>query len=65
VEAKLDNAYKELLYWFGRCRELSSEIEQLQINYNRMAESKDTYQKLLQEERKKSADLEKRFALLQ
>ena len=64
IEDKLDNAQKELVYWYRRCQENEYEVEQLEINYKRMANSKNKYEKLMQEERDKNEDLMKKIDLL-
>jgi len=64
VEEKLDNAQKELVYWYRLCQEKEYEVEQLEINYKRMADSKEKYASLVREEQGKSEGLLKRIELL-
>jgi len=57
LEDKLDNASKELIYWFNKCEGLVSSYEQLSKNSTLMIQAKDTYQEKYESEAKKVIEL--------
>lgn len=64
VVDKLDKAQKELVYWYRLSQEKESAYQQLDINYERMTDSKNMYEGLLEAERKNTLELEKQISLL-
>ncbi|MBD1564300.1 hypothetical protein P4S52_13210 [Vibrio sp. SA48] len=53
LEDSLDNAQKELVYWFQKCSALDTSNKQLQKNLDKMSESRKVYEQMLSEERQK------------
>lgn len=61
---KLDNAQKELLYWFTLHKKLSESYKQLKENYDLMVASRDTSSQSAEMYKKKVEELQKKIELL-
>lgn len=57
AEDKLDNAKRELVYWFTKCSDNEQQIKQLSTNLKRMSDARNDYEKMLKQERLKTIRL--------
>jgi chromosome segregation ATPase len=61
LEEQLNNATKEVVYWFSQFDELQRNFSQLELRLKRQTESKDWYENELQKERENSKQLQARL----
>lgn len=64
LEEKLNNAFKELVYWFNKHQSIQHAYEQLATNYARMMEAKNLHQKKYLAEKQKNDELRGQINLL-
>lgn len=63
LQDKLNNAQKELLYWFSLHKNLNESFTQLQINYEEMILARDSYKKEAEIYKHKLEELQKNIEL--
>jgi hypothetical protein len=51
LEDKLENAKRELVFWFTKCSDNEKQIKQLNTNLQRMSDARNDYEDLLKQER--------------
>lgn len=61
LEGKLENAFKELVYWYGNYQKIEDEHDQLLKNYSLMTDAKNMYQKKFLSEKQQSIELQKQI----
>lgn len=59
LEDQLDNAFKELVYWFGKADAVERDFNQLELRLTRQQENTEWYKNELQKEREKVKDLQR------
>lgn len=57
LEEKLDNAKKELVFWFTKSIDNEKQIKQLNTNLQRMSDARTDYENMLKRERLKTEKL--------
>ncbi|MEI6894319.1 MAG: hypothetical protein V5789_06735 [Colwellia sp.] len=57
LEEKLDNAKRELVFWFTKCTDNEKQIKQLNTNLQRMSDARSNYENMLKQERLKTEEL--------
>jgi len=64
LEDKLNNAKKELVYWFNKNMDNERKIKQLEQNLNRMSTARSDYENMLNQEREITYELTKQLNLM-
>jgi len=64
LQEKLDNAQKELVYWYTLHKKLNETYKQLYNNYEKMTASRDSYQKDAEKYKKEIDELQKKLDLI-
>jgi len=64
LEGKLDNAKRELVYWFNKNLDNEKKIKQLEQNLQRMTQARGDYGKMLKQERQKTSELTKQLNIM-
>ncbi len=57
LEEKLENAKRELVYWFNKNLDNEKQIKQLEQNLCRMTDARSNYENMLKQERIKTSEL--------
>lgn len=64
LEDKLENAKRELVYWFNKNLDNEKQIKQLELNLRRMTDARSNYENMLKQERIKTSELTTQISML-
>ncbi|GGW97174.1 hypothetical protein [Alteromonas halophila] len=64
LEDRLDNAKRELVYWFNKSLDNEKKIKQLEQNLQRMTQARTDYEYMLKQERQQTNELTKQLTIM-
>ena len=64
LEDKLENAKRELVYWFNKNLDNEKKVKQLEQNLQRITRARGDYENMLKQERQKTSELRKQLNIL-